>query len=46
MNSQSSIMKPEEQDRDKANLRLGMILGAVALTLFFGYILRYWLMGR
>ncbi len=41
-----SLMKPQQDSSDRSNLRLGLLLGAVALTLFFGYILRYWLMGR
>ncbi len=27
----------------RRNLRVGLILGTVALTLFFGAILRYWM---
>ena len=30
----------------RSNLRLGLILGVVALVFFFGYILRAWLLGR
>ncbi len=30
----------------RRNLRLGLILGAVALAFFLGYILRAWLLGR
>lgn len=29
----------------RRNMRLGLILGAVALAIFFGYILRAWLLG-
>lgn len=42
-----NMMPPEGQDsRHRDNRRLGLILGAVALVLFFGFILRYWLLGR
>ncbi len=30
----------------RGNLRVGLILGSVALALFIGSMVRYWLMGR
>jgi hypothetical protein len=48
MTLQDSNMRHEagQVSRDRSNLRLGLTLGAVALVLFFGFILRYWLLGR
>lgn len=34
-----------KETQDRRNRRLGLILGAVALLLFFGYIFRAWLLG-
>ena len=31
---------------NRSNLRTGLILGSVALALFVGVIVRYWLVGR
>lgn len=35
-----------QSPRGRSNLRVGLILGSVALALFVGSIVRYWLMGR
>ena len=45
MNAENSSMRPpaDRDARDRDNLRLGLILGAVALAIFVAAILRYWL---
>jgi len=35
-----------QNSRPRSNLRTGLILGSVALALFVGVMVRYWLMGR
>lgn len=35
-----------QNPQGRSNLRIGLILGSVALALFIGSIVRYWLMGR
>lgn len=46
-NPEKTTMQAAAKDaQDRRNLRLGLILGAVALALFFGYILSYWLQAR
>jgi len=35
-----------QNPRGRSNLRVGLILGSVALALFLGFIARFWLMGR
>lgn len=32
--------------RQRSNLRVGLILAAVALAVFSGFILNFWLLGR
>ncbi len=48
MNKREMTTMPTQSKDSQArrNLRLGLVLGAVALALFFGAILRYWLQIR
>ena len=53
MNTPDTMTQPgldkDEHAKDakaRSNRRLGLILGAVALILFFGFILLSWLPGR
>jgi len=44
---ETTTMQAADKDRQsRRNLRLGLILGAMALALFFGFILRAWWLGR
>ncbi len=40
-------MPMQQQDsRQRSNLRVGLTLAVVALAVFSGFILRFWLLGR
>ncbi|HUW36098.1 MAG TPA: cytochrome oxidase small assembly protein [Rhodocyclaceae bacterium] len=43
---ETTMQTPDKGAQGRRNQRLGLILGAVALAFFFGYILRAWLLGR
>jgi len=36
----------QHDSQQRRNLRVGLILATVALAVFFGFILRFWLLGR
>ena len=40
------MQRSSQNPHGRSNLRLGLILGSVALVLFFGFIARFWLLGR
>jgi len=45
MTPQEMLMQ-QQGFRQRSNLRVGLILATVALAVFFGFILYFWLLGR
>ncbi len=41
---ETTMQTPNKDAQARRNLRLGLVLGAVALAFFFAYILRAWLL--
>lgn len=42
----TDLLMRQQDSRQRSNLRVGLILATVALAVFSGFILRFWLLGR